>query len=134
MVLWCNLFPVPHASRHGFVTLLNCLNNDWLFLTALWGFPGIKLFLMNQIVTFIINVKYEPPFTELCFISSMALQYVEWKMLHFWVEEKLSVCIKLLSPVLSNTKTQYTNRFFINTCQKIAVKWNKKYIKQIQIQ
>jgi hypothetical protein len=24
IVLWCNLFPVPHASRQSFMTLLNC--------------------------------------------------------------------------------------------------------------
>jgi hypothetical protein len=50
-------------------------------------------------------------------------------MLHFWVEEKLNVCVKLQCPVLSNTKTQYPNIFFISTCQKTAVILNKKYIK-----
>jgi len=28
-------------------------------------------------------------------------------MLHFWVEEKLNVCLKLQCPVLSNTVSQY---------------------------
>ena len=54
-------------------------------------------------------------------------------MLHFWVEEKLNVCVKLQCPLLSNTKTQYPNIFFMSTCQKTAVRLNKKYIKEIQI-